>query len=135
MAELDREGRDELHYAAANNDVDTIRRRLDAGVDVNLAERRSRYTPLHFAVQEGSVDAAASLLDAGADIQAVYSPGATPLHLAVIRWRKSPDGSMIKLLVDRGADKGALEKNGSTPAQITQGQYEFPDQLVEMLQP
>ncbi|GAA3559570.1 hypothetical protein GCM10022222_49130 [Amycolatopsis ultiminotia] len=135
MSELDRDGRDPLHYAAKNDDVAGVRVRLDAGVDVNLADRRIRYTPLHFAVQDGAVEAACVLLDAGADVQAVYDPGATPLHLAVIRWRKSPDGAMIKLLLDHGADKTATEKNGHTPAEITKGQFGFPDELAELLQP
>ncbi|MEU3771544.1 ankyrin repeat domain-containing protein [Amycolatopsis keratiniphila] len=95
---------------------------------------RSR-SPLHFAVQEGKVDAARALLDASANIQAVYTPGATPLHLAVIRWRKSPDGAMIKLLLAHGADKTATETNGHTPAEITKGQYGFPADLTELLQP
>ncbi|WP_329072553.1 ankyrin repeat domain-containing protein [Amycolatopsis sp. NBC_01480] len=134
MTELDREGRDLLHYAAKNDDVAGVQDRLAAGVDVNLAESRSQYTPLHFAVQDGAVNAARALLETGADVQAVYSPGATPLHLAVIRWRKSPDGTMIKLLLEHGADTSAPEKNGRTPAEIAKGQYEFPDELAEMLQ-
>ncbi|GAA4536470.1 ankyrin repeat domain-containing protein [Amycolatopsis samaneae] len=135
MAELDREGRDELHYAAKNDDADGVRQRLAAGVDVNLAESRSQYTPLHFAVQDGALNAARALLEAGANVQAVYAPGATPLHLAVIRWRKSPDGAMIKLLLKHGADKTATETNGHTPADITKGQYGFPDELAELLHP
>lgn len=135
MTELDREGRDPLHYAAKNDDVAGVRERLAAGVDVNLTEARSHYTPLHFAVQDGAVNAATALLDAGADVQAVYLPGATPLHLAVIRWRKSPDGTMIKLLLDHGADKDAVEKNGHTPATIAKGLYGFPDELAKLLQP
>jgi ankyrin repeat protein len=135
MAELDREGRDELHYAAKNNDVDGVRRRLAAGVDVNLTENRSRYTPLHFAVQDGALDTARVLLEEGADVQAGYSPGATPLHLAVNRWRKSPDGAMIKLLLDHGADKTATQTKGHTPADSSKGQYGFPDEIAELLQP
>ncbi|WP_410646397.1 ankyrin repeat domain-containing protein [Amycolatopsis sp. cmx-4-54] len=135
MTNPDREERDELHYAAQKGDVAAIGRRLANGVDVNITEKRSQYTPLHFAVQEGKVDAARALLDAGANVQAVYKPGATPLHLAVIRWRQSPDGAMIKLLLDRGADKTATETNGNTPAEITKGQYGFPADLTELLQP
>jgi ankyrin repeat protein len=118
MTALDQVGRDPLHYAAKNNDTDGIRERLAAGVDVNLAETRSRYTPLHFAVQDGAIGAARVLLDAGAEVQAICTPGLTPLHLAVICWRQSPDGAMIKLLLERGADKTALETNGHTPAEI-----------------
>jgi ankyrin repeat protein len=135
MTALDQAGRDPLHYAAKNNDTDGVRERLAAGVDVNLTETRSRYTPLHFAVQDGAVNAARMLLDAGADVRAVCTPGVAPLHLAVIRWRQSTEGAMIKLLLERGADKTALETNGRTPAEISKGQLGFPDELEALLQP
>jgi ankyrin repeat protein len=105
MTALDQAGRDPLHYAAKNNDTDGVRERLAAGVDVNLTETRSRYTPLHFAVQDGAVNAARMLLDAGADVRAVCTPGVAPLHLAVIRWRQSTEGAMIKLLLERGGTR------------------------------
>ncbi|WP_020636135.1 hypothetical protein [Amycolatopsis alba] len=57
---------------------------------MNITVHRSRYTPLYFAVQEGQAEAARTLLDAGADFQTVYTPGVTPLRLAVIRWRSRP---------------------------------------------
>ncbi|QWF83524.1 ankyrin repeat domain-containing protein [Amycolatopsis sp. CA-230715] len=133
---LDRAGRDELHYAAADNDVVTVKERLDAGVDVDLAERRSGFTPLHFAVQGGALDTTVALLDAGADIQAPTVPrGASPLHLAVSGWRLNPDGAMIDLLLARGADKTAREKNGWTPDDLAKGAFEFPAALAAKLHP
>ncbi|SFO06513.1 ankyrin repeat domain-containing protein [Amycolatopsis rubida] len=135
MSELDREGRDELHYAAKANDVDTLRRRLDAGVAVDLVEQRARWTPLFFAVDNGAVDAAEALLDAGADIEARADREITPLHLAVNRWRQSPDGAMIRLLLDRGADKASADMHGWTPGDRAKGQFGFPDDLKELLAP
>ncbi|WP_010310145.1 ankyrin repeat domain-containing protein [Saccharopolyspora spinosa] len=135
MTELDREGRDELHYAARDNNVELARERLAAGVDVNLADHRSNYTPLHFAVDNGAVDVAAVLLDAGADIDARGKRELTPLNLAVERWKQSPAGVMITLLVNRGADKTARDATGFTPAEKAQGQRKFPAELSEILQP
>ncbi|MDX3187764.1 ankyrin repeat domain-containing protein [Streptomyces sp. MN03-5084-2B] len=135
MSDLDREGRDPLHYAAMNNDPDTIRQRLAAGVPVDLSEQRAHYTPLHFAVDNGAVEAAAALLDAGADIEARADRDITPLHLAVNRWRQSPDGAMIKLLLDRGADKTAGDLHGWTPHDRSKGQFGFPEDLQELLTP
>lgn len=136
MAELDRMGRDELHYAAMKNDVDGVRERLAAGVDVSLRERRSAFTPLHFAVQEGAVDAAAVLLDAGADIEACTEPGrVTPLILAASRWFVSEDGSMLRLLLEHGARRDAADKGGRTAHEIAKYKLNIPNELVELLIP
>jgi ankyrin repeat protein len=131
MAELDREGRDPLHYAAMNNDVAAVRERLAAGVPVDLSEHRAHYTPLHFAVDNGALDAARVLLDAGADIEARADRDITPLHLAVNRWRQSPDGALITLLLERGADKTQGDMHGWTPHERSKGQFGFPDELQE----
>lgn len=135
MTELDREGRDPLHYAAMNDDAETVRQRLAAGVPVDLVERRAQFTPLHFATDNGAVNAASALLDAGADIEARADRQVTPLHIAVSRWRKSPDGALIKLLLARGADKKSGDMHGWTPLERSQGQYGFPDELRELLVP
>ena len=135
MGELDQEGRDELHYAARDNDVDQVRARLAAGVDVNLTERAAACSPLHFAVDNGGVETAEVLLDAGADIEARARRGLTPLHLAVERRRQRPDGAVIKLLVERGADKTARDVLGLTPADKAEAQRKFPTVLREILRP
>ena len=132
MAQLDVDGRDALHYAARDGDVEEIESRLDAGVDVNLVDKH-QYIPLHFAADNGRVDAVAALLDAGADIHARTKLNRAPLHLAVERWRQCPDGSLIRLLIDRGADLSATEGRERTPADVAAGQFEFPDELNRML--
>lgn len=133
MEKLDRDGRDELHYAARDGDLEKIKGRLRAGVDVDLAENRSQYTPLHSAVDSGRFQATEKLLDSGANIHARTKLKHTPLHMAVARWRQCPDGSLIKLLIDRGADVSATEGRGRTPADVAAGQFEFPDELNRML--
>lgn len=133
MSEVDQFGRDELHHAAMKDDVETIRARLDAGVDVNLPESRQGFQPLHFAIQEGAAEAVRVLLEAGADIQATDTSTKTPLHMAVTRWRQSPDGDVIKLLIEHGADKAATDRNDMTPADFADGQWEFPAELRELL--
>ncbi|WP_020501781.1 ankyrin repeat domain-containing protein [Sciscionella marina] len=130
---LDRYGRDPLHYAAGDGDVDAVRARLAAGVEVDLRERRGRFTPLHFAVQEGAVDTAEALLDAGADINAEADAVASPLHLAVSRWHLSPDGAVIKLLIQRGADRTIEDEMLGTAAEMAAAQFEFPPALLEIL--
>ncbi len=134
MTELDRDGRDELHYAARDNNVELTRKRLAAGAEVNLAEQRANYTPLHFAVDNGAVDVATMLLDAGADIDARGKREITPLNLAVERWQHSHDGAMIQLLVQRGADQALADITGFTPPDKAKGQRKFPTELAELLQ-
>lgn len=109
--------------------------RLAAGVDVNLTERAAACSPLHFAVDNGGVETAEVLLDAGADIEARARRGLTPLHLAVERRRQRPDGAVIKLLVERGADKTAQDVLGLTPADKAEAQRKFPAVLREILRP
>ena len=135
MSELGREGRDELHYAARDNNVELVRTRLAAGADVNLPDQAASYSPLHFAVDNGGVEAAKELLDAGADVEARARRDLTPLNLAVERWKLRPDGAMIKLLLEHGADKTARDITGLTPAEKAQGQRKFPAELSEILQP
>ena len=46
-----------------------------------------------------------ALLDAVVDVDPINLVGHTPLWVAVMRRRRTrPDGSMIRLLLDRGAD-------------------------------
>lgn len=132
MTELDREDRDELHYAARDNDVVKVRARLAAGADPSLRER-GLFTPLHFAAQRGSVEAASVLLDAGADINAFTSTGDTALHIAVDCWDTAPDGAMIRLLLNRGADQNARANDGLTPADVIDQQWRFPDEIARLL--
>ncbi|MFD9889727.1 hypothetical protein ACFWY9_10320 [Amycolatopsis sp. NPDC059027] len=82
-----------------------------------------------------AVDAAAALLDAGANIEARANRELTTLHIAVNRWRQSSDGALIKLLLERGADKTSTDMHGWTPLERSNGQFGFPDDLRELLVP
>lgn len=126
MTTLDRMGRDELHYAAAGNDVELLRSRLAAGVPISLAEKRDGWTPLHFAAQDGAIDAAEALLAAGADVDAKSKRGQTPLWVAVMNRRRAPHGAIVKLLLKHGADRNHRADTGQTPLELAQGIFEFP---------
>ena len=81
-----------LHYAAdghvsgpawdSSRQVNTIRRLLAAGADVNAQEKNGA-TPLHRAVRTRCAAATRVLLEAGADPTLRNKPGSTAFHLSV----------------------------------------------------
>ncbi|WP_019631506.1 ankyrin repeat domain-containing protein [Actinomadura atramentaria] len=125
MAELDRVGRDVLHYAALEDDVPRLRERLAAGVDPSLPDRAG-WTPLHFAAQDGSVEAVTALLAAGAQVDAVNERGQTPLWLAVMNSGSAPDGAIVRLLLAHGADRDHQSVDGISPLELAQNLAGFP---------
>jgi ankyrin repeat protein len=106
-----------LAWAARAGAIDSMRRLLGAGADVNSNAYRG--TPLLWAVYADRDDAAAWLLDHGADPDlrhdfggSEHGKGATAMHLA------AQYGSLrsLRLLLDRGADATiADERFGGTP--------------------
>jgi ankyrin repeat protein len=90
-----------LHQAAGRNDIDTAKKLLDQGADVNERNRLNGATALKAASSQGNVDMVKLLLDRGADVNlASGNQGWTPLSNAA--WRDHPDVAM--LLIERGAD-------------------------------
>src|SRR5579871_4861159 len=81
-----------LHYAAdgcpgrenwdADKQVETIRRLLEAGAEIDAADKNGA-TPLHRAVRTRCAAAVKYLLEAGADPKLRNKPGSTAFHLAV----------------------------------------------------
>jgi ankyrin repeat protein len=60
-------GRDQLHYAALNDDVESAATLLARGANQDARDREG-LTPLHFAAQQGSIRTARLLLDHGASV-------------------------------------------------------------------
>jgi uncharacterized protein len=79
MADLDRQGRTLLHYAALANDVDAVTRMLGEGADPNVPDRDG-FTALHFAAQQGAVAAAFNSRGRGELIGLLRRHGADPWH-------------------------------------------------------
>jgi hypothetical protein len=74
-------GRRPLNYAAIRNDTAMIRALLDAGTNINLANR-SGFTPLHHAAEAGSTEAATLLITNGANLTLRNRYGQTPEQTA-----------------------------------------------------
>ena len=77
-------GRRALNYAALGNNSEMIQALLDAGANVNLANR-SGFTPLMHAAERGSTDAAKILIKSGASTSAKSRRGQTALRIAELR--------------------------------------------------
>lgn len=69
---------------------------LLAGLDPDLAERKSGVTGLFIAGQEGRVDIVVALLEAGAVVNLAPGPeGATPLFIAAQRGHRDVVGTLL----------------------------------------
>jgi ankyrin repeat protein len=128
----DKDGLTPLHYAARNNQKHEVKLLLAKGANVNAKDNEG-FTPLHWAAQDGYKDVAELLLAHGADVNArefgitiqfdadmmngVALPhkdddGQTPLHFA---YRHK---DVAELLLAKGADVNAKDKNGTTPLDV-----------------
>jgi ankyrin repeat protein len=71
----------ELHEAAGNGDLETVKKLLDAGTDINLTNQRG-WTPLHRAAAWSCNPELVSFLIArGANVNAKMSSGITVLGI------------------------------------------------------
>lgn len=132
MESPDHHGRSALHLAVIAGDLPATEAAIKAGDDLDAHESRS-YTALHFAVQDGFADIAAVLLEAGADVESRTSTGVTPLRLAAQRWKKSPDGTIIRLLKKYGASGQTQDDGGHTVTDVAKNLFRFPPELLELV--
>lgn len=112
----------DIWAATSQGDLDTVKRHLAAGVDIDAAFMApgviaSGATPLHMAVLSDQRQVARLLIEKGANINAPAKDeyGGTPLHWAAALGRVE----MARYLIDTGADVNARDKNGYTPLDAT----------------
>jgi ankyrin repeat protein len=104
-----------IHYAAKRGDVDSIKKNLKKGVNVNDYHYYSGQTPLHVAAAAGQKEAAAYLLSRGAVINAKTNDGHTPLDLLLIEHENGdkllPEqvSDMAAFLLEHGAQVGSTD--------------------------
>jgi ankyrin repeat protein len=91
---------------------------LERGADVN-AQDKDQATPLHSAVYMSRLGTARALIDHGANIHAENIQGQTPLHLVSQgvprQWIVRCESDVVQLLLSRGADVNARDKDQATP--------------------
>jgi ankyrin repeat protein len=61
--------REELHFAAADGDVEKVTRLINEGHQLNVFDELGK-TPLHYAAERGHLDVMRLLLASGADVNA-----------------------------------------------------------------
>lgn len=95
----------DLHDAASQGDVESVRLLLKHGADPNLVDK-NKQTPLHLAARSGHVELARLLVNNGADPNVgkkIIRPFPTALHVAA----EHGQAEVATLLLESGADPNA----------------------------
>ncbi len=104
-----------LHHAAGFGSIATMKRLLEAHVDVNATNRLGS-TPLHWAIHDEAK--VRWLLAHGAGVNTKQGAGRTPLYQAA----SLGDGhGILRLLLEHGADPNLRTANGRTPLMAAAG--------------
>jgi len=99
----------QLHNAAASDDVESIEQLRSEGVPVDARDSHGRIA-LMFAGENGHADASQRLLDHGADVNAVDDDGETASHKAAY----GDHIDVLRVFHSRGADWNIRNKDGLT---------------------
>jgi len=129
---LDEFGRSALHYAAADGNLDEVRRLVETGMDVSLPDNKA-WTPLHFAAQSGKPDVARYLIEAGAIVDALDEHGNTPLFRAT--FESKGNGEMILVFRRAGANPLRENNHGVSPASLARsiGNYDVAQFFADLV--
>lgn len=100
-----------LVYAAQRNDVEEVRRRLEAGDDPDASDPTSLRTALHWAAWNNNVEIIDLLLAKNANLKIVERVGRPALSLAAA----SGSVAAIERLVAAKADVNARDEHGGSP--------------------
>jgi ankyrin repeat protein len=128
---MDAGGRQALHLAAHNGNVEMLRYLKAAGSWLDVPDKFGR-TALHYAVQAGSAPAVGQLLSWRAcDVNVRTTDGATPLHFAAV----SGFVEVAELLIDAGADVNAVkvDEGGVESTALRVAVFNDKPEVVELL--
>jgi hypothetical protein len=123
-----------LHEAVSRGDVQSVRRQIEAGVDLNVREPSGGSSPLITAATFGQTEAAETLIEAGADLDLQNNEGSTALITAAFFARTE----IVEALLAAGADKSIRNSAGSTaldavtvPFEAMRGIYDYVAAVLE----
>jgi hypothetical protein len=105
----------ELHQAARDGRIETLRIRLAQGMNPDARDRAGR-TPLLDAVKAGQVEAVRLLLAAGASVNTTSSAGRT----ALIEAAEFGRNDAARILIDSGADLNASQRGWGSPLEAAE---------------
>ena len=125
---------DEFRKAVYDGEIETVKKAIAAGVDVNI-RNKNKDTPLHVAASGGAIldypvkEIVELLIANGADVNAKDKSLETSLHFAAINGIKET----AELLITKGADVNAKRADGSTPLHSASGEgyKEIAELLIE----
>ena len=93
-----------IHRAAEQGDLESLKKHIAAGADINSQDDRDGETPLHRAITRGQTEAARLLIEGGCDLNiGRKKDGDTPLDMAEGRGRTE----IAELLREKGAKKSS----------------------------
>lgn len=108
--QVDNKGRNFLHVAVQNSDIESVLFLISVQANVNSrVQDASKLTPLHLAVQAGSEIIVRNLLLAGAKVNELTKHRQTALHLAA----QQDLPTICSVLLENGVDFAAVDENGN----------------------
>ncbi|MEQ2176103.1 hypothetical protein GOODEAATRI_024633, partial [Goodea atripinnis] len=108
--QVDNKGRNFLHVAVQNSDIESVLFLISVQANVNSrVQDAAKLTPLHLAVQTGSEIIVRNLLLAGAKVNELTKHRQTALHLAA----QQDQATICSVLLENGIDFAAEDENGN----------------------
>ncbi|XP_040039032.2 rabankyrin-5 [Gasterosteus aculeatus] len=108
--QVDNKGRNFLHVAVQNADIESVLFLISVQANVNSrVQDAAKLTPLHLAVQAGSEIIVRNLLLAGAKVNELTKHRQTALHLAA----QQDIATICSVLLENGVDFAAEDENGN----------------------
>jgi len=120
----------DLNTAVLYDNLEVVRKHIEAGTDINAKEPFSGSTPLITAATFGKTAIAKMLIDAGAELGITNNDGSTPLHAAAFFCRTE----IVQMLMDAHADKTLKNNFGATPRETVSGSFSEIKPVYELMQ-